>query len=98
MVDKGFLIEKECAAKNIKLYIPHKRKKNQQFTVEEVAENVGVASARVHVERKIERIKQFKVFSEKIDPLAAEHVDDLFIIACSITNLSAPILRDHHFL
>lgn len=97
MVDKGFAIATECKARNLTLYIPNKRKQGQQFTENEIKQNAGVARARVNVERKIKIVKHFKIFSGKLDRVCIEYADELFIIACGIANLNAPILQDKYF-
>lgn len=57
MVDKGFLIEKECSEWNFILHRPPFLGKNKQLTLENGMYNTEIARARVHVERTIQRIK-----------------------------------------
>ena len=59
MVDKGFLIEKECPLYNVKLIRPPFLKKNKQFSNAEAEKTASIAAARVHVERTIQRLKIF---------------------------------------
>ncbi|KAL7290428.1 hypothetical protein TKK_0016117 [Trichogramma kaykai] len=61
MVDKGFSIDKECAELGIKLIRPPFLRKNSQFTPQQSTSNRDIASARVHVKRKIQRIRKFNI-------------------------------------
>lgn len=64
MVDKGFMIGDELSKAGIEMIRPafmyHK------MTKSEVIRNTRIASARVHVERRIARIKTFKILGEKV--------------------------------
>lgn len=60
MPDKGFHIENEIAAVGLKLNIPPFASCVSQMKASEVDETVK-AKHRVHVERAIARIKQFKI-------------------------------------
>lgn len=84
MVDKGFHIENECFSKNIKLVRPHFLRNKTQFTREEVLENNEISSARVHVERAIQRVKQNKIFQQKVDYYVLPYIDDIIFIICSL--------------
>lgn len=66
MADKGFHIEKEIAAVGLKLNIPPFASCASQMKASEVAETVKIAKHRVHVERAIALIKQFKILSGKL--------------------------------
>ena len=69
MVDKGFIhLKSELAKKQVKLYCPPFKTK-EQFTKEEVELTRRIASARIHVERKMEQIKNFRIL-QGVLPLA----------------------------
>lgn len=98
MVDKGFAIEFELMEKGIHLIRPSFSKGKQcQFEEAEVYENTDIASARVHVERFIQRLKIFAILSDKIDHNMLHHLDDILVIIAAICNLSKPILSDERF-
>ena len=66
MVDKGFLIEKQCALYNVKLIRPpFLKKENKQFSNAEAEKSASIAAARVHVERTIQRLNTFLNFKGK---------------------------------
>lgn len=97
MVDKGFFIETECRNVGVKLIRPPFLRKVEQLSKEDAATNVVIAKARVHVERAIQRIRVFKIMTEKIEYNMLPWIEDIaFVVAC-VVNLSAPILADERF-
>lgn len=97
MVDKGFLINEECLEKRIKLIRPPFLKNKQQLSEEEAFLNREIASARVHVERMNQRIKQFQLLNNKLPWYFINYIDDIFLICCGLANLGTPILNDDKF-
>ena len=57
MVDKGFLIDVECAERRIKLIRPPFLRNKKQLPEKDSVENRDIACARVHIERMNQRIK-----------------------------------------
>lgn len=80
----------------VKLYRPPILDK-PQLSKEDATYNTNVATARIHVERVIQRLKIFNVFQGKMNKSMLKHIDDIVFIGCAITNLSAPILGDDKF-
>ena len=97
MVDKGFDIEVECAENHIKLIMPPKLGKRNQFSKEEVEVTVDIAAARVHVERAIQRFKQFKIVKGKVQATLIPYMDKITTVIVAICNLKNPILADNKF-
>lgn len=94
MVDKGFSIEEECALAHIQLIIPPKLGKNKQFSSSDAIFTKEVASARVHVERVIQRIKLFQIMKSKIKLHIAPYMDEICKVICGIVNCSESIIDD----
>lgn len=94
MVDKGFLIEKECEEKLVRLIRPPFIKKQKQFTKRCAETTAEIARARVHVERAIQRIKIFKILKEQFDWYLIPYADEIMIIIAAVVNLSSPILTE----
>lgn len=69
----------------------------ERLTRSEVVRSTSIASARVHVERRIARIKMFKIFSEKVNASIIPYIDDILIVLCGLSNISPPILNDQRF-
>lgn len=99
MVDKGFMIEKECSEHYIKLIRPpFLRKKKKQLTREEAIKTAEIARARIHVERSIQRIKTFRVCRNQIPWQLVPFIGDIFTVVVALVNLSQPILAYDKFL
>lgn len=98
MADKGFLIETETSLHNIKLIRPPFLKKKKQFSKDEATTNVAIASARVHIERSNQRLKVFKMLSNKIPWNLMNIVHEILIVIAAIFNLGPSILSDNKYL
>ena len=66
MVDKGFVIQDELASGGAKLTLPHFMNGKKQFTKEASDYNKKIASLRIHVERYMERLKNWHFFDRPI--------------------------------
>ncbi|XP_077541964.1 uncharacterized protein LOC144154270 [Haemaphysalis longicornis] len=98
MVDRGFFIDELCSARAVGIVRPPFAGKASQFSHSDAISTADIARARVHVERVIQRIKIFKIFNCTIPWEMLPHIDQLFTVACGLTNLCAPILADDKFL
>lgn len=96
MVDKGFAISNELSQHRLEMIRPPLLQ-GEQLSTEEAKQNASIARARVHVERAIQRLKNFNIFTNKFELNLVPFIDDLIIIAAGITNLSDPILADSRF-
>lgn len=64
-LDLGFVgFEKDYTCK--KLYLPHKKPKNQALTPEQKAENKLLASERIVVEHSIAGLKRYRILSDRL--------------------------------
>ena len=90
--DKGFLIQKECEEHNIKLIRPPFASQNEQMMTEDCFRTKGIAALRVHVERTIERLKNFSILKSTIVWEMTKYFHKIMIILCGLVNLSAPII------
>lgn len=97
MSDKGFHVEKECSERGINLIRPHFLRNKTQFSKSEAKKNDDVAKSRVHVERSIQRFKEFDILTQKVDRNLLPYMDSLARISASVVNMSSPILADIRF-
>ena len=72
--------------------IPPFKRKNTQFTVDEVFETKKIASLRIRVERSIGRVKKFHLFDGVLPLSLAPIASKCFKAACWLTNLDVPIV------
>ncbi|KAK3932933.1 Putative transposase for insertion sequence element IS112 [Frankliniella fusca] len=98
MADKGFNIKNECYERHLVLYQPpFLTRKREQFSREEALRTARIAKARVHVERAIQRLREFNFLTEELEWQLAPHFDDALVIAAGVVNLSASILNVDKF-
>lgn len=97
MVDKGFMIDKECEENFVKLIRPPFLAKQNEFSQADAEATADIARARVHVERAIQRIKIYRIVKDKIDWYMFSSMDYIMTIIGGLVNLSPPILADNKF-
>ncbi|KAF2890024.1 hypothetical protein ILUMI_16149 [Ignelater luminosus] len=97
MVDKGFLIDDECKRNYIKLYRPPFLGRGKSQFSKEAEETVEIARARVHVERRIQRLKNFTLLKNRYSWTLLPLIDDILVIVSALVNLSEPILSSDKF-
>ncbi|KAJ8944573.1 hypothetical protein NQ314_009444 [Rhamnusium bicolor] len=90
MADRGFKhIDEVVAPKNVVLVRPPSVSSKTKSTKAEVKEAKRIVSLRIHIERVISRIREFKI----LNPHACVHnklityLDNICIIACGIINI-----------
>ena len=66
MADRGFDIEADLIPLGVKLNIPPFLKGKSQLSEKEIVETHRIASVRIHVERTMERIKNYHIFDKDI--------------------------------
>ncbi|KAG0411985.1 hypothetical protein HPB47_010872 [Ixodes persulcatus] len=76
MADKGFRIEDLLKEINVELNTPPFLRKGN-FTTEEMKETEEIASLRIHVERRIQRIKSFHIFDRPVSISLAPVVNEM---------------------
>lgn len=98
MVDRGFMIDKECAENNIDVIRPSFLQPGESQLLETDAEHSEkISAARVHVERIMERLKNFKILKEELTTDLEQSIPEIIIVIGALVNLSAPILSKERF-
>ena len=80
MADKGFTIRDDLVAVGGHLVLPHFLKAKQQFTKEEAEHNRKIASLRIHVERYMERLKNWHFFDRPIPISLSDISSDIWVV------------------
>ncbi|KAH9371948.1 hypothetical protein HPB48_010803 [Haemaphysalis longicornis] len=94
LADKGFpQIRGELVDRGVKFQMPVFARPNQPFTREEVFTTYNVASARIHVERGIQRMKIYRILSEKLSADLVPHASKIIVMCGVLANLQAPIIK-----
>ena len=93
MADKGFLIQDELAARQAHLVIPPLLKKKPQFSEEELDSTRSIANLRIHVERCMERIKNYHIFDRAFPISMVDSASDIFVVICALVNFLPPLVK-----
>ena len=91
MADKRFLIRDELALFGATLVLPKFLQKRTKFNQE--AQHKKVASLRVHVERRMERIKNWHILDRRITIANAPVASDIVIVISALTNFLPPVIN-----
>lgn len=70
----------------------------KQLSREEALKSAEIARARVHVERVIQRVREFEAICAKVAWSLLPYFEDCLIVACGMTNLSSPVLNVDKFM
>ena len=91
MADRGFDIQNELTPLGVHLNIPPFLKGKPQLDTKELVETRRIASLRIHVERAMERLKNYHILDRNI-PHTLSNIAEQIITVCSIlTNFMPPL-------
>lgn len=94
MADKGFDIQDLLVPHGVKLVIPPFKKSAQQMSLPDVQKTQSIAHLRIHIERLMERIKEFQVFSKIVPVTLFPIVNQMWTVCALLTLFQAPLLAD----
>jgi hypothetical protein len=92
MADKGFLVQDQLAAVGASLVMPNFLNDECQFTKKETEHNKKVASLRIHVERYMERLKNWHYFDRVIPITTSSIASDAWIVIACMSNFWSPMI------
>ena len=92
MADKGFLISDLTTAKGVHLIIPPFKRKKKQLSKSEVQQTRDIANLRIHVEREMERIKNFRILQGIMPITMAPQSTKIWKLCVRLTNLQPPLV------
>ena len=93
MADKGFNCQDELASVGASLVTPAFLVGKKQFSKEQTEHNKTVASLRVHVERLMERIKNWHIFDHRIPISLAPLASDMSLVVGALSNFHPPLIN-----
>lgn len=96
MADRGFKkIEPLLNGKKCVLVRPASVKSGTKLDKSDVLSSRKIAALRIHVERGISRIREFKFLTPHatLDNKQLRHVDDVMYIVCGLINLQGPLIK-----
>ncbi|XP_065901947.1 uncharacterized protein [Dysidea avara] len=92
MADKGFTIEDLLIPYGIRLNMPPFLQSNAQMAANDVFLTKKIASLRVHVERAIGRVKEFRILQGNIPASMWDSVSNLIYVCCMLSNFGPPLV------
>lgn len=98
MVDKVFLIDQLCLEYHVEMVRPPFLRKKKQLSKHDEEKNRSIATARVHVEHAIQRMKQYKILTGNLGIELFPYINDILQVIAGIVNLSKPIFTNDNFL
>ncbi|XP_064462131.1 uncharacterized protein LOC135372454 [Ornithodoros turicata] len=92
MADKGFKIQEMLDDIKVLLNTPPFLTRGQ-FSEAEVQETQEIASLRIHVERRIQRVKNFHIFDRPIPLSLGPVINEMWVVCVILTNFQSPLIR-----
>ena len=93
MADKDFNVSEELKQKGIRLIIPDFKGRNRsQMSPAEAAYSESVASARIHIERIIQRIRTFHILGSTMRISQQDITAQIFSVCAYLVNFQMPIV------
>jgi hypothetical protein len=94
MADRGFTLKELFAKHKARLIIPHFLSGKAQMGIPELVESVAIARVRIHVERCMGRIKQWRIMQRKLPITYWNQINEIFQL-CAYLSLFWPPLLDN---
>ncbi|XP_076835700.1 uncharacterized protein LOC143481554 [Brachyhypopomus gauderio] len=91
IADKGFLIKDLLSNISVKLVSPTFLGPCGQFSKEEIAYTQEIARLRIHVERAVRRIKEYRIFDGVLPLSLCGSVNQLWTVCALLTNFQGPL-------
>ena len=92
MADRGFEIQDLLARKKVYLNIPPFMRCKDQLSPEEEDETREIASVRIHVERAIERVKNYNILTQVIPNSMSEDLNKIWKVCSLLSNLKGSLV------
>ena len=92
MADKGFDVQDLLAPLGVKLNIPPFLSSSTQFSCEDVMRTKKIAKLRIHVERTIGRIKEFRNLRSPICETMWDSINEIIYVCAMLCNFSPPLV------
>ncbi|KAF4525177.1 hypothetical protein B566_EDAN013411 [Ephemera danica] len=93
LADKGFLVQDELIKMKVKFVMPSFKSSESQLTSAEVMHSQNVSNLRIHVERVIGPIRNFKMLNDIVITRSFKTINYIVQTCCGIVNLNPPIVH-----
>ena len=91
MADRGFNIQDDLTPLGVRVNIPPFLKGKTQLEVDELVETRRIASLRIHVERAMERIKNYHIFDRTLPSSLTDLANETFFVCAVMCNFLPPL-------
>ena len=91
MADRGFDIQDDLTPLGVKVNIPPFLKGKKQLDEHEMIETRRIASLRIHVERAMERIKNYHIFDWVLPVTLTDVSEQIFFVCAALSNFLPPL-------
>ena len=92
MADKGFTIQDLLIPCGVWLNIPPFLQGNTQMAANDVFATKNIARLRVHVERAIGRVKEYRILQSTLPASMWDSISDVIYVCCMLTNFGPPLV------
>lgn len=92
MADKGFVIQDLLTPLGVRLNLPPFLNSNTQMAKEDVLLTRKIAHLRIHVERAIGRVKQFRILQSTLPASMWDSINEVVYVCCMLTNFGSPLV------
>ena len=92
MADKGFTIHYLLIPRGIRLNIPPFLQKNMQMAASDVFLTKKIARLRVHVERAIGLVKEYKILQDTLPASMWDSISNVIYVCCMLSNFGPPLV------
>lgn len=65
-----------------------------QLSEAEVTKTRRIASVRIHVERAINRIKNYRIFKHVLPIKSRKHLDSIIFVCAGLSNLKGALIKE----
>ena len=93
LFDKGFNVQDLFLSRQVTCILPPFVRSKRQFTRSEVYQGKRIARARIHIERVMGRLKEFRLLNNVLPIKMIDLCDHIWSIAGAITNLQPPLVK-----
>ena len=93
MADRGFDIESDIPD-GVSLNIPPFLDGQPQLSADDVATTRKIASVRVHVERAIARIKNYRILQHNIPLTLSDNLEQIWTVCSYLTLFLPPMIKE----
>ena len=94
LADRGFTIEEELEKYGVTLTVPHFTQGKLQMSAKEVQKSRKISNVRIHVERVIGRLKDFRIIQSIIPITQISLLDNVMAVIAALANLNNSVVSN----